>query len=173
MPSEEKIVEALQYARKYEEDLAAKNAAAAPTKRPHITLVHRNEVRGAVHDTDADGSMAVTEGEATNMKDLWERCAEVHEMEGAPLFGGALGAIVWDGRVLAIVVDDEGLPASASKQEASKDEDGLVKPLKNLALSEHTGPSKTSLKAAQALLGVLGTKRRQRLHVTVGRGMEA
>ncbi|KAF5322963.1 hypothetical protein D9611_009320 [Ephemerocybe angulata] len=248
-PSEAKILEALQYARKYEEDLAAKNAAAPAgtsqkegkgskakmeegsggtlskkarrkadegavryfgilpevdlptviegaigdlvdgdvkgrleafwqylrkddakvTKRPHITLVHRNEVRGAVHDTDADGSVpADTEGESTNLKDLWEKCAEVHEMEGAPLFEVALRAIVWDGRVLAIVVDDIGLLGSASEQEASKDEDDLVQPLNNLAISEHTGPSKAALRSAQALLGVLGNKRKQRLHVTVG-----
>ena len=58
------------------------------TKRPHVTIVHKNTI-----DTE---------------RDLWNRCAALHEMSTAipPLFKGTLSNLLWDGRVMAITVED-------------------------------------------------------------------
>jgi tRNA ligase len=57
------------------------------TKRPHITIIHRNSV-----DTE---------------RNLWNRCTALHEMTTAvPLFKGTLRNVLWDGRVMAITVED-------------------------------------------------------------------
>ena len=57
------------------------------TRRPHITIVHRITIE--------------------NERDLWNRCAALHEMSTAvPMFKGTLRNVLWDGRVMAITVDD-------------------------------------------------------------------
>jgi len=62
------------------------------TKRPHITVVHRNCLPG---------------GQA-----LWDACAAVSkyalsgDLKGIPHFEARFGHIVWDGRVMALTVDD-------------------------------------------------------------------
>ena len=66
------------------------------TKRPHITFVHKGTM-----DTE---------------RDLWNRCAALHETSAAtpPLFKGTLSNLLWDGRVMAITVEDFDVEAEGS-----------------------------------------------------------
>ena len=66
------------------------------TKRPHITFVHKG-----IMDTE---------------RDLWNRCAALHETSAAtpPLFKGTLSNLLWDGRVMAITVEDFDVEAEGS-----------------------------------------------------------
>ncbi|GLB39397.1 putative tRNA ligase [Lyophyllum shimeji] len=61
-------------------------AAGRVTKRPHVTIVHRNSL------PDEQG--------------LWEMCAGLQTLERQPLFSGRLGHLVWNQRVMAVTVDD-------------------------------------------------------------------
>jgi tRNA ligase len=57
------------------------------TKRPHVTIIHRSSI-----DTE---------------RDLWDRCTALREMsKDVPLFKGTLRNVIWDGRVMAITVED-------------------------------------------------------------------
>jgi len=71
------------------------------TKRPHITIIHKNNI-------DAE-------------LDLWNRCAALHEISTAvPLFKGTLRNVLWDGRVMAITVEDfEVVEAAEGSSEGS------------------------------------------------------
>ena len=70
------------------------------TKRPHITIIHRNSI-----DTD---------------RDLWNRCTALHEMSTAvPLFKGTLRNVLWDGRVMAITVEDFDVAEEGSSSSSS------------------------------------------------------
>ncbi|KAF8799414.1 hypothetical protein BYT27DRAFT_6860971 [Phlegmacium glaucopus] len=62
------------------------------TKRPHVTIVHRSSIN--------------------KEHELWDRCAALHEMKTTPLFKGKLSNVVWDGRVMAITVEDFDLEVS-------------------------------------------------------------
>jgi tRNA ligase len=66
------------------------------TKRPHVTIVHKVAI-----DTEGD---------------LWNRCIALHEMSKAipPLFKGTLTNVLWDGRVMAITVEDFDVEAEGS-----------------------------------------------------------
>jgi len=65
------------------EDLLTKGRV---TKRPHVTVVHRNSLPSA--------------------SDLWEQCMRLHRMQSPPLFKFHLGHIVWNERVMAVTVED-------------------------------------------------------------------
>jgi tRNA ligase len=69
------------------------------TKRPNVTIVHRKAI--------------VTE------RGLWEGCTGLHEMSTAtpPLFKGTLRNVVWDGRVMAITVEDIDVEADGRNNE--------------------------------------------------------
>ena len=58
------------------------------TKRPHVTIVHRNSI-----DTE---------------RELWDRCTALYEMSTTtlPLFKGTLSNLVWNDRVMAITLED-------------------------------------------------------------------
>jgi tRNA ligase len=57
------------------------------TERPHVTIIHKKNV-----DTN---------------RDLWDRCAALHSvLVGPPMFKATLGKIMWNGRVMAITVED-------------------------------------------------------------------
>ena len=56
------------------------------TKRPHVTIVHRNC------------------SEAEN--EVWERCLALHRLEVPPRFKFKLGRIMWNERVMAATVED-------------------------------------------------------------------
>jgi tRNA ligase len=79
------------------EDLLAKGRV---TKRPHVTVVHRNSLPGA--------------------SDLWEQCMRLHRMQSPPLFKFHLGHIVWNKRVMAVTVEDIE-PASADGADSAKE----------------------------------------------------
>ncbi|KAJ6595037.1 RNA ligase [Mycena vulgaris] len=64
-------------------------AAGRVTARPHVTLVHMNELQ--------EKGVAVPEA-----RDLWARCAALHE---ATRFRVRLGHVVWSARVMAVTVD--------------------------------------------------------------------
>jgi tRNA ligase len=63
------------------------------THRPHVTIVHKNSLPGAV--------------------ELWERCSKLHSMAQPPFFTFTLGHLVWNKRVMAVTVDDFDLGDSA------------------------------------------------------------
>ncbi|KAJ7064971.1 RNA ligase-domain-containing protein [Mycena amicta] len=90
--------------------------------RPHITLVHSKALEGDNAEPDA--------------KDLWELCVALNP---SPMFICKLGNVVWNDRVMAVVVDDVGLAEEAPTGQAGAE---FVS-----KLPEHT---------------------RKRLHVTVG-----
>ena len=73
------------------------------TRRPHLTIVHKNAFE--------------TEG------DLWNRCAAVCEMPAltSPTFKGTLSNVVWDGRVMAITVDDFDLATASSESNEGRE----------------------------------------------------
>ena len=73
------------------------------TRRPHLTIVHRNAFE--------------KEG------DLWNRCAAVCEMPApvSPTFKGTLSNVVWDGRVMAIAVDDFDLASASSESNEGRE----------------------------------------------------
>jgi tRNA ligase len=57
------------------------------TKCPHVTIIHKN---------NADTNRA-----------LWNRCAALHGVAvNPPMFRATLGKIVWNGRAMAITVND-------------------------------------------------------------------
>ena len=68
------------------------------TKRPHVTIVHKNNI-----NIEAE---------------LWKRCTALHEMSTAvpPSFKVRLSNLVWDGRVMAITVEDFDVEAEGSSE---------------------------------------------------------
>jgi tRNA ligase len=90
------------------------------TKRPHVTLVHKTELPAS--------------------KELWDRCAGLHTSNSPPLLRGTLGSVVWDGRVMAVSVDDVGV-------EEGEGGEGLE---------------------GEAFVAGLGGDVRGRMHITVG-----
>lgn len=58
-------------------------------ERPHVTIVHKNNI-----NTEAD---------------LWNRCVALHVQVNPPSFTGYLGKVMWNGRVMAITVEDFGV----------------------------------------------------------------
>lgn len=136
------------------------------TQRPHVTLVHKNEL-GAV-----DGGVEAT-------KRLWDLCVEVDSAQMASggdegekastreMVEGCIEAVVWDERVMAIVVGSVAVSTSNSSSSTTKgshsenaDDSDLVKPMNDLSLHENTPVNR--------VLDALGIERRARLHVTVG-----
>ena len=103
------------------------------TNRPHVTILHRNAI-GTEHD-------------------LWNRCTGLHEMSTTtpPLFKGTLGNLVWDGRVMAITVEDFDVAEAAE------------------------GPSggNSNNKLAREFVSKLPEETRSRLHITVGTQCES
>jgi len=90
------------------------------TKRPHITIVHKTELPSS--------------------KELWDRCAGLHASKIPPLFKGRLGNVIWDGRVMAVSVDDVGV----EEGEGGEGQEGA------------------------AFVSGLGGDVRERMHITVG-----
>ncbi|KAH9848984.1 RNA ligase-domain-containing protein [Lenzites betulinus] len=91
------------------------------TKNPHVTVVHSKSL-------PAD-------------QVLWDDCMALHARERPPLLCFRLGALVWNGRIMAAAVDDLAVDA-----DDPGDADG----------------------AAVALVAGLPAEVRERLHVTVG-----
>ena len=57
------------------------------THRPHITIVHKNNVEAE--------------------RDLWDRCTALHAMSSTPpTFKVTFGRILWNGRVMALSLDE-------------------------------------------------------------------
>jgi tRNA ligase len=100
------------------------------TKRPHVTIVHSKAI-----DKDSE-------------RDLWDRCTGLHELSTAPLFKCTLRNLVWDGRVMAITVDDFDVVESAE------------------AASSAGGSKDNEL--AREFVSNLSDETRSRLHITVG-----
>lgn len=67
------------------------------TPRPHITVLHSKE-----------------KSESTQA--LWDRCNDIHALSEGPVFDFTLGHVLWDGRVMAITVDDLRLRDSLEQQ---------------------------------------------------------
>ena len=55
-------------------------------ERPHVTIVHKNSIH-----TEAD---------------LWNRCVALHAQVNPPSFMGYLGKVMWNGRVMALTLED-------------------------------------------------------------------
>ena len=73
------------------------------TKRPHVTIIHRKSI-------DAE-------------RDLWNRCTALHEMStSVPQFKGVLRNVLWDGRVMAITVEDFDVVEAAEGSSSSSGE---------------------------------------------------
>jgi tRNA ligase len=72
------------------QQLVAKNRM---TKRPHVTIVHKNSLPGD--------------------SDLWERCMGFHRMQLPPLFRLNLGHVIWNNRIMAVTVDSIEPPNAA------------------------------------------------------------
>ncbi|KAL1719118.1 RNA ligase-domain-containing protein [Schizophyllum commune] len=89
------------------------------TARPHVTIVHSKSLPA--------------EGE------LWARCRALHELDVPPLFRFKVTHVVWDGRVMALPVED-------------------------LTLDEETGQGQEGAE----FVAKLNHETRERLHVTVG-----
>ena len=73
------------------------------TKRPHVTIVHRNSI-----DTE---------------RELWDRCTGLHEMSTGtpPLFKATLSNVVWDERVMAITLEDFDVDAEGSSSKEGQE----------------------------------------------------
>ncbi|KAL1742460.1 RNA ligase-domain-containing protein [Schizophyllum fasciatum] len=89
------------------------------TARPHVTIVHSKNLPAE--------------------DELWQRCRALHALPVPPMFRFRVTHAVWDGRVMALPVED-------------------------LALEEETGPSQEGAE----FVAKLGHEARERLHVTVG-----
>jgi tRNA ligase len=78
------------------------------TKRPHVTIVHKNAI-----DTEGD------------LK-LWNRCTALHESSTAvpPLFKGTLTNVLWDGQVMAITLEDFGVAEAEGSSESTTTNEG-------------------------------------------------
>ncbi|KAJ2913895.1 hypothetical protein MD484_g6512, partial [Candolleomyces efflorescens] len=130
-----------------------------PTKRPHITLVHRNQLKDISTEGEGGGSV----------KEFWESCAELHELEGSPLFEGRLGSLVWNERVLAVTFEDVELPTPPPDDGG---QELLEKGVEQLSLnsSAPSGPSRRAFKSASTVLSYINdnTSLKNRLHVTIG-----
>ena len=73
------------------------------SKRPHIKTIHRCD-----RDTESD---------------LWNRCVALHKMSTAipPLFKGTLSNVIWNGRVMAITVDDIDVASTSSESNEGRE----------------------------------------------------
>jgi tRNA ligase len=93
------------------------------TKWPHVTVVHRNSIE--------------TE------RELWDRCTALQEMTNTtpPLFKAKLSNVVWNGRVMAITMEDFDIDDSSRGGEGQE---------------------------GQEFVSKLSYDVRQRLHITVG-----
>lgn len=130
------------------------------TARPHVTVMHKNELK---EDTGSEDGTVVKGEEVQELRALWDRCAEVYEMSDAPLYECGMEALVWDGRTMAIAIGDlsvEGSPSTSTSASASGD---LVEPLINF-VDENAAPSD----AQRKVLDSLSEQRKSRFHVTVG-----
>ncbi|KAJ4470018.1 RNA ligase [Lentinula edodes] len=89
------------------------------TQRPHITVIHKKSLPEEI--------------------ELWERCMDLHSSKNPPMFELKLKNVIWNDRVMAIVVGDlKVLPGSDSEQKGAE------------------------------FIGKLSEKIRTRLHITVG-----
>lgn len=97
-------------------------------KRPHVTIVHKNSI--------------------TTLGDVWNRCTALHEMSTTtpPLFKGTLRNLLWDGRVMAITLEDFDVVEAAEGSSSGSNND------------EH----------GRGLVSNLPDNVRSRLHITVG-----
>ncbi|KAG2145593.1 RNA ligase-domain-containing protein [Suillus cothurnatus] len=74
------------------------------TVRPHITVVHSKSLPGAI--------------------ELWERCSQLHRMALPPSFTFTLGHLVWNKRVMAVIVNDFELDGSPENHSSAGQEGG-------------------------------------------------
>ncbi|KAF5369444.1 hypothetical protein D9758_002719 [Tetrapyrgos nigripes] len=83
------------------------------TKRSHVTLVHKNSF------STSDGE---NQGEEEYAKGLWDRSEALHTMSLPPTFEFKLTNVVWDDRVMTVVVED--LLVQPSSATSDKDQKG-------------------------------------------------
>lgn len=92
------------------------------TEQPHITIVHQKQL--------------------PDNQDVWDKSVSVNALRTSPAFECELGRVLWDGRVMALVVDDLRLSPSVSGEEEGKE--------------------------GKAFVDALPKETRDRLHVTIG-----
>ncbi|KAF8804425.1 hypothetical protein BYT27DRAFT_7169897 [Phlegmacium glaucopus] len=106
------------------------------TKRPHVTIVHRNSIN--------------------QERELWDRCAALHKMKTTPLFKGRLSNVVWDGRVMAITVEDFDFEGSSGGSDDEVQEGSA------------SGGSDDEVQEGHEFVSKLPYEVQERLHITVG-----
>ena len=73
-------------------------AAGRVTHRPHVTIVHKNNIEAE--------------------RDLWDRCAALHATSSTPpTFKVTFGRILWNGRVMALSLDEFSVDDINSREE--------------------------------------------------------
>ena len=114
-------------------------------KRPHVTIVHRNSI-------DAE-------------RELWDRCVVIHEMAAStpPLFKIKLTNVVWNGRVMAITVED--FDAGAGGDEGQEGHEFVSKlsydVRKSLHITVGTQDERTLPVEAKTMVQAWGNNRRE------------
>lgn len=77
------------------------------TAHPHITLVHEK-------------SLSTESPTYLSEKELWDRCAHLANVDSPPMFSMVLEKVIWDGRVMVILVDDFRLGSSPEEDKEQK-----------------------------------------------------
>ncbi|EAU83033.1 RNA ligase [Coprinopsis cinerea okayama7 len=100
------------------------------TKRPHVTIVHRNGLKefSSSSSSSSDGQEGGDAGGAADSKEaqekegqrgvkldgrtVWDMCNAVDQMLDPPVFEGVIRYAVWNERVMSLVFEDVGLLGS-------------------------------------------------------------
>ena len=109
------------------------------TERPHVTIVHKNNIEAE--------------------RALWDRCAALHAMPvNPPMFQATLGKLMWNGRVMAITVEDLTLEDAGAV--AGQGEDFLSELPARVSHRLHitVGTAKSSISPVEAKEMVEGSK---------------
>ncbi|KAH6902658.1 RNA ligase-domain-containing protein [Coprinopsis sp. MPI-PUGE-AT-0042] len=122
------------------------------TKRPHVTIVHRNSI--------AQNAEAV--------RTLWDRCATVNEMLVPPVFEGTLKHIVWSEKAMVVTFEEVSALIPEDGSAGQEEQDDLAANTNNLSLDDSTGMSNKDRKTSRSLVAGLPKEVKRRLHVTVG-----
>lgn len=130
------------------------------TKRPHVTIVHRNSIKQSGREEGGAGA-------ADAMRLLWNRCADVNEMLVPPVFQGTIKEVVWSDKVMAMAFEDlVALVPEATEGDERAEEEDLVANTNDLSLDESM--SNKDRKIVRSLVADLPEEVKRRLHVTVG-----
>jgi tRNA ligase len=82
------------------------------TAKPHVTLVHEKNVQAEKEAADEGAVLGPQET-------LWNTCKALAETEPSPLFDFNMTHLVWDDRVMALVIDDLHPQQDADRGKAS------------------------------------------------------